>query len=566
MKKLIVLLVVALLITATFMSACGVDFASTYVDIYSSAKYKDALTQRTHALNDYRNINVDFSPITISGNLGVFRKSITDSANYQYMIYNFNEETAIASYDSYDTRDYDIGLLYALDYDFYFVRTKTRQIISNIYGGGFSYSNWSYDDYVLYSAGNEHNRFSHVVATSKTQPKVNVDAIMLDNNPYRLDKNGELQLAGSRAENAVDLPVFEAKNNKNYYDIKSSKIFIYKEDYTLMHCYELPSYCSDQTISILDDGNVLIQYRYEESMFSQDYTYYDPDSGKNITIVTEIFDVDKGEAKEITADYVVLDGILSRNTMYSTGAVSGIVTVGVSLDTIGSGVKNLAAVKYIKNKRLSNNNDDIKIVSIKNNGDIDYSLFDIFPAQSGAPEQISSGKFIVSDKAGSKLLVDGKGNVIADVTGYSDFNEKYILLDKKIYDHDMNLIMSYKDLNYNVEKVMNNAVLFSTSSASNSGTKKNYIIFSNDVFKSISTPETATLFAKDSRYFVIKNTIGTLSEYNYYNENGEKLLTTDYALSHRGTSIDGKMLFTGYDTKNEKYVNYIFVYTPEQSK
>ena len=333
-----------------------------------------------------------------------------------------------------------------------------------------------------------------------------------------------------------------------------------------MHCYELPSYCSDQTISILDDGNVLIQYRYEESMFSQDYTYYDPDSGKNITIVTEIFDVDKGEAKEITADYVVLDGILSRNTMYSTGAVSGIVTVGVSLDTIGSGVKNLAAVKYIKNKRLSNNNDDIKIVSIKNNGDIDYSLFDIFPAQSGAPEQISSGKFIVSDKAGSKLLVDGKGNVIADVTGYSDFNEKYILLDKKIYDHDMNLIMSYKDLNYNVEKVMNNAVLFSTSSASNSGTKKNYIIFSNDVFKSISTPETATLFAKDNRYFVIKNTIGTLSEYNYYNENGEKLLTTDYALSHRGTSIDGKMLFTGYDTKNEKYVNYIFVYTPEQSK
>lgn len=532
-KKLLALvLVLALAASALSLAACGSDFASIYKNPYEDKEYSAYLNDPLKVLESKEDVSVDANVlrnVSRNSNLAIFETE-DESGNTVYKFYNFETKTVVLTLAESETVDYDDIYANATSvgsnlYDFIRVEKTTTPEEGD-----------PTTEYLIYYADGT------LALSSEEGFKFMADATVFADNGdyYRIDKNGKFAKAGTLAKNVVaNLPVYMNCVKEHYYNVSEGTLSVYDYSFNLTNYYELPNFNNlDGDFYVLNDGNVLIQYSFAVSYFESDYTYFDGQN--NQKVVTLIYNVKKGEAKEIETE-VLFDDIYARGDAYGM------------LDYLyDDSVKNVAEVKFITNKQLDRTT---KNVSLKNDGSIDKIIDEAFVAESGVNPH-SSGKFVVQTKLGSTYLVDKKGNVVADITD-SIYNEKYIFVNDKIYDFDFKELATIDEDKWEFTfGDMNNAFVFRCIDEKDENAEKKFGLFANGAFDVKTLADGENLADANERYYVIRKVADNATTYIYYNENGAKIFETTVILSYKGTTRDGKVLLSGskWDETANKYV------------
>ena len=530
-KKLVALaLVLALAVSALSLAACGTDFSKTYKNPYEDKAYSAYLANKLKVLDSKKDVALDANADSVSNNsnLTVFETE-DENDNTVYKIYNFETETVVLTLTESETVEYEDLTASSTNidktlYDFISVKKITTPEEGE-----------PTTEYFIYYADGT------LAVSSKEEFKFMADAtFFVKGDYYRIDKKGKFVKAGTLAENVVEaLPDYMNCINEHYYNISEGTLSVYDYSFNLTNYYELPYYnnMDDSEFFVLNDGNVLIQYSFAVSYFESDYTYYNGQN--NIKVVTLIYNLKKGETKEIETEALF-------NNLYARGDAFGM------LDYLyDDSIKNLAFVNFITNKQKDGTT---KAVSVKNDGSVDRVIDNAIVAQLDV-EPHSSGKFVVDTKLGSTYLVNKKGNIVADITD-ATYNEKYIFVNDKIYDFDFEELATINEDKWEYYNKMNNAFVFRCIDETDENAEKKFGLFADGVFKAITLADGESIADYNSRYYVIRKVADNTTTYSYYNENGAKIFDTTVFLSNKGTTRDGKVLLSGYkwDETAGKYV------------
>lgn len=557
-KKLVALaLILALAVSALSLAACGTDFSKTYNNPSEDKVAKQAMGW-CDVLNAQKNLNMDFSAQDVDGIFGLFLTYDPTTNLPIQKVYNFESDTVVGTFADTETATgtKTVTVTYEIEFndmfvnddfhDYFVVKKRTVAVDSADHANDDDVS-----EYTLYNADGTS------FATCKEHPDVRIDTIFAGNDYYRLNKEGKFEKAGSRAKNAIDLPVFDTMIDGKYYYTEDNQLFVYDSSFVLINYYQFPSFATSANFFFLNDGNVLLQYMCKVSPYDADYNYYD--GTNNYKVITQIYKIKDGSLKDV--ETVCLFDYLTAHDSEPNGAELRFV--------YGSGIENLASVRYITNTRRDNNR---KLVSIKNDGSIDKVLSENFVAQSETtPIPLASGKFVVLTKDASVYLVSAKGDIIADITGCFDFynyelvniNQKYIVLDGKIYDHDFNELATFDEDKWEVLMMNNSVVLRSLEDA------KKFKLFADGKFTEITLSDGQTLVDGTERYFVIRTVVDAVTTYSYYNENGVKLLDSAVFFDNIKSTRTGKVLCNGstYDDVSHNFVyTNIVLYTAVETK
>ena len=542
-KKLLALvLILALAVSALGLVACGGSgFSSTYKNMYSN-KDLAKFFESNKVLNSQKDLGLDLEAEELDdwgeSNLGVFTTEDNDG-NTVYKVYNFETGTVVATFTDAENVDYYIdndqisSLMSDLEfYDYFYVQKETTD--PDTFALTF--------EYFVYDAN------GNLIGSDENAPDEVFDTLFIGKDYYRIKKD-KFEKAGSLVKNAMMLPEFTDLLDGKYYELNDEGdeyIAIYDDEFNMINYYKLPSYAEVVGWGILNNGNVIVQFACEVPDMDSDYNVL-TDNGQQLQkykVVTEIYNVKKSEMKEIETTFMFRNYGNGNSCVIAVDSFKGL----NSKFSYGN-VENIARINVITDKRVDENS---KIISLGNNGEIDKILFEDFVGQDGGLEPLVSGNFIVFTENGN-WLVSEKGDIIANVT-FSRFNNKYIVLNGKIYDHDFKELTSFDEDKWNVELMNNTVVLNSVENA------KQFKLFANGAFKEITLAEDETLVGGGERYYVIRKVAAEGTTYTYYNENGEALYTSAFALEYNGMTRSGKMLFSGFDVANEKNVNIILYY------
>lgn len=343
-------------------------------------------------------------------------------------------------------------------------------------------------------------------------------------------------------------------HNEYYYVICDEVVTVYDKEFTYLSLWMAPSYASDYQFYVLNDGNLLIQYTVEAEADadSKDFDYYKPVSGAGTSIKvrlhTMIFDVEKGEAKEIEFDYVVESLLSQTECTYDWDADN---------NYFNDSFDNIVWVCPIVDKRVDDSDLATDMMLMTNNGKLKKSLKLVDGQKAELPEKIGDNLYMVSMINGNTALIDIDGN-IQKMVNHDVFEcvGTYFKTDRGLYDHEWNKVYSFVENNVLECKTVGNTVFLRV------GTEEQYSVlsFRNGTQTTVMTYDAnnesnTTWQVTSCGYLLIK--YGT---YDYYNAAGDKLLSTTVELQLIKTSENSDLYVQGTMSEGDPQpaVYYVF--------
>ena len=414
-------------------------------------------------------------------------------------------------------------------------------------------SSFNFDDYIFFNAkvvidGKTTCTLidangSVLLSCDNSMTKVG-DLIKADKDYYRLDKDGVWQKVYSGGGISADLPNFSYSTDKYYYSVKENldtgleEIFAYDKEFKQVFSYKVPAYAENVVYGYLEDGNILLQYEYVEENLAEDYTYLKTSSDaleadKKMIVDTFILNIKSNNAKEIKVDYILLNVAANRSEV-------------TSLD---KGIKNIAYIYKIEDKRVLNDLSDLLLVDLSNGGKVNKELNRMFAGQRNVLGYLSNGYYYYIDKESHLKLVDMEGKIVGDITNVEGVNSINLFTDDKVYDYNL---AEVKDMNeYTFMIALNRSAIFKANES------KNVYLYADGIARKITTFAAEEKFIDefDGKIFVIKNAVGN---FKYYDDLGVELLTTKANLEYVGTLDDGRILLSGLNSETQTNETYLF--------
>lgn len=337
-------------------------------------------------------------------------------------------------------------------------------------------------------------------------------------------------------------------NDEYFYAATSTAVIIYDLDFKPIAIYSAPSYAEvfsenyvlNNGVHVLNNGDVLIQYRVELDEDAKKFDFYEDET--KYDLVSVILNTE-GEIKELNLDYVV--AVVNTNAdLYDE-------TKTAAENAYVEGFENIAYIYRIEDQKIDYSYVNMDIVLMNNAAKAEDSL-KLVAGQTSEMRKVAADLY-EADTVYGKALFNAEGEVLFAVTeDYEAIVGNYILTDRAIYDMNFNLVY---DLIANEASVMNyfgNTIFVKEGddaeyslkifNAANNG----YEIYSydaeakhNDVFG----------FFGNIGYYVASE---DYDEFTYYNAAGEVLLDTEEALQFVASS-DNKQIykFSEVDKKGE---------------
>lgn len=271
-----------------------------------------------------------------------------------------------------------------------------------------------------------------VIATSgdSVAPQAVKDALLMNGVCYRANKYGELEEDGY-------VPLFYSFNKVShvtedyYYETGSAGVTVYNRDFEHVNSYTFVH--SDVTYVVLENGNLLVQYRLREPDDAKKYDYVDS-NGDKMSLQTLIWKPKSGKTKEIKLDLALLGGYgrdLHGNLSLNNG------------DALDESIKNVVVGYEIEEKRLIS---DTVVYSLSNAGKLKKQLNNTIPSQSTSLlRAVSYDRYLVSTDMGVNLLLDKRGEILCNLPTSNSWGETYIFFNNCFYDYDMNLLLDLGD-------------------------------------------------------------------------------------------------------------------------
>ncbi|MBQ8447373.1 MAG: hypothetical protein IJX27_00395, partial [Clostridia bacterium] len=269
---------------------------------------------------------------------------------------------------------------------------------------------------------------------------VSADLFQFDGKIYRVSEKGAVSTVVSNPFFG-DIPSFEIKTESHYYDFNSTmggsaSIYVYDNDLENVFFWEVP-YSTAVTTSmvLLEENKVLVQFM---EMLPDTETKYDfVMSGTKCNLTSLVIDTETGKEKKVKLDYIVSESDFANNIINNDGVDN----------FFPEDVKNITFISPIEDRKVVTSSTSMKIVCLKgSDASIALEISPEIPLFEC--EQIANDRFIYKAHSGDSYLINSKGKVISvldsDVFKAAYHNEKYIVLNGKIYDYDLKEVYDYK--------------------------------------------------------------------------------------------------------------------------
>lgn len=305
----------------------------------------------------------------------------------------------------------------------------------------------------------------------------------------------------------------------------------------LMH-WEFPSYAKSKLLTMLNNGDLLAQYRVELDANAKKYDLIS--DGTKYDLVTLLIDRKSGKEKTVNTDYI-FDEIFAVDTNTYLKAYKG-------------KIENLAFAYKLEDKMVDTSSTNRYYLSLSNSGKVRSVLSD--GDSSSLVYPVSPELYAVEDPVTEvTTLLNKRFKKIGSFSARASYYGKYILLNGKdeIYDASLSVVYTLNEKS-SVYKTFSDALMISEQF---DGGKERYVLLTSSGEKKtvLENSDSISLIC-GSNYYCISSTAsdGTTS-YTYYNTNGDALISTKFALK-TSFSGDGYCVLQGVNGGEREW--YIF--------
>lgn len=386
------------------------------------------------------------------------------------------------------------------------------------------------------------------------------DLIAFGKSIYRVNEEGAITAAFERKAFEGKLPEIHAFTKDNYVRVEyyTGEVFFYDTEMNLCGYWKAPAHINMDsfTCGVLANGKVLVQYVNILPTDAKDYdVFYE---GQKRDLVTVVIDTD-GDADEYDCDYIFAEitGNVSTSSSWSEE----------TFEYFDDSIENLAMGFEIVDGLADMSIYTQETYVISGNGKVKGAI-EIHPNQRFMDNYmpagpVADGVFVVATLSEQILLVDGSGDLIADITGimesfngsFAPINECYIISDTAIYDFSLQKVFDLKEKEMTVNDVYNRSIILEDKDGKLylfNGAADPALIDGDDDTSIINVSGT-------DRVFAVEKTANGKTTYTYYNDLGNVVLAdSEIYLSCDHTIADGAAeILSGYNAES-KTVYYIF--------
>ncbi len=312
----------------------------------------------------------------------------------------------------------------------------------------------------------------------------------------------------------------QAKIGENYYTTTNNPkaITVYDKDFNLIFYYTLPSYAisSFSNMAILNNGMILSQITTVLPEGTTDYSF--TASGAKYSLKTYLTDPTSGEATELSIAGLIksVEPLLDDGIDYNDGMYV-------------EGLENIAQIAYItEDKLIDTTSYRMDLVSFGNDGSIGTSLkVDTNVAET--PKRLSNGYYKVDDIHGTTLILDSTGAIVNRINNGSVTVAKNCLYDaSNIYSFEGEIIFKISEVKGSIIGTLGGNPIVTAP-------EKGTYIYKDGAM--VNTTVLTGSSVTDDFYGVVEN-----SKTTYYNAKGDKIVTSDSALTVVAVTSDGYIL------------------------
>lgn len=381
------------------------------------------------------------------------------------------------------------------------------------------------------------------------------DLLCIGDKVYRISEDGKASFAFDWND-LREVPNRLEKAGDYYVYYEDREVYIYDANLNMTAAYRAPLYSeefgSDSmdefsidglcNMSVLSNGNVLVQYVVRQDDYAKKYTFLV--EGQKYNLYSVLVQAENGKTKDLSLDYLI--GTVVPDYYISVMGLSE------KIDNIGVGVP-------IEDQRINMNGTAAKMLSINNKGKVvgvvqdpipDAYLGDGFVA-------VAKNRWEVFTADGRSFLLNEKGDVIGEISGCTGQNNSVLLAGKKVYDWSLNLKVDLADEDAERIEIMQNSVVFHTD-------KDEVKLFVKGEMKTLISQNQADsgkyAFAKLSDgVYMITDKSGTDPQYKIYNEEGTLLSTITDKVHAPRVIVDasnGALLLVAENTDGSGVVYY----------
>ncbi len=564
MKKKVLVLVAALLCVVMVLAACS-----------NTAKFDDAL-----ALNAYVDENPTYAKaenVTVAGEAEgaegqlVLLENENDNGRTVYSVYNVDTNATVFTVTESETVTGDTTVYVA--YEIEFKEVWDDHVIFAVYTYTETQTPTDVTEkcsVAFYDAkGVQFANFEDV--KGELNIRTTMDIIRIDNKLYRVAVDGSVAAVRDIAYYA-ELPTLQAKVGDYYYayaDINAkSSIYVYNASLLLVQQYQVPSYASG-SVWILNNGNLLIQYRYVTDFLADEDDYDVVANGGKYVLESYVLNVKNGKLKEADLEDWYVTDVTARDVVWYNDPEAGWDTDGFNAD-----IENIAVASPIKDKLLDTAETAKKHVILSKKGK-PGDVIDGYIAGMDASTlvMLTTNRFAVKNYAGKWYLLNEEGNNLGEIPNPATLvkNEKYMVIGDRIYDY--NLAMLYDVSELENQTVLAHGILYTNVDGEQ-------LLFADGQMKTIINKDakaTHTLvrvvtdgdnsnYEYSDRVFLVMKVVDGATTYDIYNDVGAVLMNTDatmmmdpvYMPMAMGIETENAILLAGFKMAQSE-MEYVYI-------
>ena len=498
MKKIVTIVAVLLLVAclACLLVACnheGMDFEDAEITVTNFSPAKLATSDMVSEVSALEGLT--FVKKNNANTLLLFKKVVNEKE--RFTLYNIVTDTILVS-DSNNS-----FTLYSYGENSFYTRSALdtmgdyRTSLYDANGNVISF----YDSY-----GTE--QYTYVSSAIPTVEHLTLDVFSFANNYYRVDHDKD---AIKRIRTKAPLSDYNYYFYKNYtddyyYQIESSRVLVFNKNLQLVTTYYPQGSYDDITISVLADGNLLVQTVLGLMDEDKNYTYIS--DGRKYEMKTYIYDVEDKDAVEKEFNYLIVSSDPAK----------------MSEQDFKLNADNIAVLYPIEDERLLDGNNDKMVVSLSNKLRIQGRLDKMIDNQVPGTTFTTLNEYLVYTTSEGNTLVKSDGTVIGTVNNLNKNkrNDTFFAVGGKIYNYNLDFLYDFDANGYSDVLWMNNSLIL----AKVVDDKTVYFRYDTSMVSPTQITMSSTNFVGlfGSKYvYSIAGTVDEKTVYTYYNDGGEMI-------------------------------------------
>lgn len=358
----------------------------------------------------------------------------------------------------------------------------------------------------------------------------------------------------------IDLGDCSDYTDDYYYDMATfedftSKVTVYDKSFNTVFVWTANNYSDDSvyensnTVCVLNNGDILIQYML---VLDEDAEDYDVSIVKNgvtskLDLVSELITLKNKKTTQLDLDYVVYE-LMRNSELYDDEEEA-------AENYFNNDFENLAFIYPVVDKKISYGYYDLDLVIMDNKAKAQKSVKINDLQTANFAEKIGDDVFMISTIDGNTTFINSKGKLLTSFSGDLEVCGSYLVGEAAIYNFSLEVVYDLRANDATCVACVGDTVFVKVKLSDTSANKYDVLSLCNGEEKTVYTYDKKKSFdITEFGYVIIEE-----DNYTYYNEKGEKLITTSLALEYVADSYDNEtFLYVSIPAGSDDKPNYYF--------